>query len=87
MTPRVLKLRQESFDAQPSISVERAVLVTQFYRENHVKYSIPVLRALNFKNLFSGLPYDWPRDLLVKGCYYRNLISAVAEFWLWMMIK
>ena len=51
MTPRVAKLRQESFEAQPSISVERAVLVTQFYEDNHGKYSTPVLRALNFKNL------------------------------------
>ncbi len=51
MTPRVAKLRKESFEAQPGISVERAVLVTQFYRKNYGKYSMPVLRALNFKNL------------------------------------
>jgi formate C-acetyltransferase len=51
LTPRVAKLRQESFEAQPSISAERAVLVTQFYKDNHGKYSTPVLRALNFKNL------------------------------------
>ncbi len=51
MTPRVARLRKESFEAQPGISVERAVLVTRFYKENYGKYSIPVLRALNFKNL------------------------------------
>ena len=51
MTPRVARLRQESFEAQPCISVERAVLVTRFYRKNHGRYSMPVLRALNFKNL------------------------------------
>ena len=51
MTPRVAKLRQESFEAQPEISVERAVLVTRFYKKNYGKYSIPVLRALNFKYL------------------------------------
>jgi len=51
VTPRVAKLRKESFEAQPEISVERAVLVTRFYKENYGKYSIPVLRALNFKNL------------------------------------
>ena len=51
MTSRIAKLRQESFEAQPDISVERAVLVTQFYKENYGKFSIPVLRALNFKNL------------------------------------
>lgn len=51
MTPRITKLRQESFEAQPSISVERAVLVTQFYKNNYGKFSMPVLRALNFKYL------------------------------------
>ena len=51
MTPRVARLRKESFEAQPSISTERAVLVTKFYRENYGKFSIPMLRALNFKNL------------------------------------
>jgi formate C-acetyltransferase len=51
VTPRVARLRKESFEAQPGISVERAVLVTQFYKKNYGKYSIPVLRALNFKNL------------------------------------
>jgi formate C-acetyltransferase len=51
VTPRVARLRKESFEAQPSISTERAVLVTKFYRENYGKFSIPMLRALNFKNL------------------------------------
>jgi formate C-acetyltransferase len=51
MTPRVTRLRKQSFEAQPCLSVERAVLVTEFYQENHGKFSIPVLRALNFKNL------------------------------------
>ncbi len=66
MTPRVAKLRQESFEAQPSISVERAVLVTRFYRENYGKYSIPVLRALNFKNLCQKKTiYIGPDELIV----------------------
>ena len=51
MTPRVARLREESFKALPTISVERAVLVTEFYKENYGKFSAPVLRALNFKNL------------------------------------
>jgi pyruvate formate-lyase/glycerol dehydratase family glycyl radical enzyme len=66
MIPRVAVLRQESFEAQPSISVERAVLVTQFYRENYGKYSIPVLRALNFKNLCQKKTvYIGPNELIV----------------------
>ncbi len=51
MNQRIQALREESFKAVPSISVERAVLTTEFYRENLGKWSVPVLRALNFKNL------------------------------------
>ena len=66
MTPRVAKLRRESFEAQPRISVERALLVTQFYRENFGKYSISVLRALNFKNLCRHKTiYIGPNELIV----------------------
>ena len=51
MTPRIARLRIESFEAVPSVSIERAVLVTRFYKNNYGKYSMPVLRALNFKNI------------------------------------
>jgi pyruvate formate-lyase/glycerol dehydratase family glycyl radical enzyme len=51
MNSRVARLRKQSFDAQPAISAERALLVTEFYRANYGKYSGPVMRALNFKNL------------------------------------
>ena len=79
MTPRVAKLRQESFEAQPSISVERAVLVTRFYEKNHGKYSIPVLRALNFKNLCQKKTlYIGAKELIVgeRGPYPK----AVSTF-------
>ncbi len=51
MNERVTKLRWQSFESKPCISEERAVLVTEFYKDNYGKYSVPVLRALNFKNL------------------------------------
>ena len=51
MNKRIARLREQSLMAQPCISAERALLVTEFYRENDGKYSVPVLRALNFKNL------------------------------------
>lgn len=51
MNERVARLREKSFNAQPSISVERAVIETEFYQENYGKYPLPVLRGLNFKNL------------------------------------
>ena len=51
MNDRIARLRQESFETEPSISIERAVLETAFYRENSGKHSLPVLRAMVFKDL------------------------------------
>jgi formate C-acetyltransferase len=51
MTPRIERLRKESLETPPSISIERARLTTEFTRENAGKFSVPVLRALNFKHL------------------------------------
>jgi formate C-acetyltransferase len=51
MNKRIARLREKSFEARPCLSAERALLVTEFYRDNDGKYSVPVLRALNFKNL------------------------------------
>lgn len=48
MNERVQKLRKLSFEAEPSLSIERALHETAFYKENYGKYSIPVLRAMNF---------------------------------------
>ena len=81
MTPRVAKLRQESFEAQPSISVERAVLVTQFYKDNHGKYSNPVLRALNFKNLCQKKTIYIGADELIVGERgpYPKAVSTFPE--------
>ncbi|MGA2079691.1 MAG: trans-4-hydroxy-L-proline dehydratase [Holophaga sp.] len=49
MSERTLRLRQESLAAVPSITGERAEIVTAFYQENYGKHSMPVLRALNFQ--------------------------------------
>ena len=51
MNSRIARLRQESFEARPSISVERALIETKFYREHYGRHSLPVLRALVFKEL------------------------------------
>lgn len=51
MNKRIEMCRRASFEAEPVLSIERAVLETQFYRENYGKHSIPVLRALTFKDL------------------------------------
>jgi len=48
MTGRTERLRQESLAAEPAISAERALLLTEFYRENEGRWSVPVLRAKSF---------------------------------------
>jgi formate C-acetyltransferase len=48
MTARTERLRRESLEAIPSISAERALITTAFYREHLGRHSVPVLRALNF---------------------------------------
>jgi formate C-acetyltransferase len=48
MSERTERLRQESLAAAPSITGERALIVTRFYQEHLGKHSMPVLRALNF---------------------------------------
>jgi len=51
MTERTVELRRRSLEARPVISAERAVLITEFYRENDGKYSVPVTRALSFLHI------------------------------------
>ena len=51
MTPRVARLRQESLDARPFLSTERAELMTAFYKEHADGLSAPLLRARAFEHL------------------------------------
>ncbi len=48
MNTRIQKLRKISFEAEPSLSIERALIQTEFYKKNFGKYDIPVMRSLNF---------------------------------------
>jgi len=48
---RTRLLRQQSLDALPTLSSERAELLTAFYRENEGRHSVPLMRALAFKHL------------------------------------
>ena len=81
MTPRIAKLRKESFEAVPSISIERAVLVTRFYKDNYGKYSIPVLRALNFKNICDKKTIYIGKEELIVGERgpYPKAVSTFPE--------
>jgi len=71
MTERVEKLRQQSLDAVPSLSIERALIVTEVYKEYEGKVSIPMLRALTFKALCEHktvVIYDGELIVGEKGC-------------------
>ena len=50
-TARVRRLRRQSLEAVPSISTERAVLMTEFYQEETGMLSAPVRRAMAFRHL------------------------------------
>ena len=50
MTPRVSRLRQESLDTRPTLSVERAVLVTEAM-EQAKDLPPPIQRAMVFRHV------------------------------------
>lgn len=66
MNERVARLRQRSLEAVPRVSAERALLVTEFYR-NSGAYSPPVLRALAFKHLMENKTIFIGEDELIVG--------------------
>lgn len=67
MTERIKRLRKESFEAQPSLSIERALIETEFYKENEGKYPIPILRALNFLEICKRKTIYIGKDDLIVG--------------------
>ena len=67
MNERVERLRQLSLDAKPTISAERAQLLTKFYEENEAKCSVPVLRAMAFKYLCEHKTLYIGDDELIVG--------------------
>ena len=55
MNDRIKKLRSETINTHPSISIERGKLITEFYKSGQSeKVSIPVARALAFKYLLEN---------------------------------
>ena len=68
MTPRIQRLRQRSLEAQPRISVERAVLLTDFYQSEAARgASVPVQRALAFKHILENKTIWIGEDELIVG--------------------
>lgn len=67
MNARTSRLRQASLDAKPSISPERAILVTEFYQAHEGKYSTPVMRARAFLHLCEHKAIYLGADELIVG--------------------
>ena len=66
MNDRTQQLRQTSLKTDPSISSERAELLTRFYQTELGKHSVPVLRALAFEDLCQHKTiYLGPTELIV----------------------
>lgn len=68
MNERIEYLRTGSLDTHPSVSVERAELVTQFYKGGVAqKASIPVQRALTFKHILENKSIYIGKGELIVG--------------------
>ena len=67
MNERIKRLRKQSFEAVPSISIERALLETEFYQAHLGKYSTPVMRAMFFKYLCEKKTIYIGEDELIVG--------------------
>jgi formate C-acetyltransferase len=67
MNERVQRLRKLSFETMPSLSIERALIQTKFYKENFGKYPTPVLRGLNFLEICKKKTIYLGEDELIVG--------------------
>lgn len=67
MRERVARLRQRSVDAVPTLSIERAEIVTEAYKKYEGTVSIPVLRALVFKELMEKKEVCINNEELIVG--------------------
>src|ERR1035437_8840974 len=67
MNDRTSQLRRQSLDAPPSISGERARLITEFYRADNGRYSVPVMRARAFDHLCREKTLHLGADELIVG--------------------
>ena len=67
MNDRIRRLRKQSVETQESLSIERALITTRFYKENYGKYSEPVMRALNFLEICKQKTIYIGDDELIVG--------------------
>lgn len=67
MNERIKRLHDESFNTPASLTIERALIETAFYKENYGKYPIAVLRAKNFYEICAKKTIYIGKDELIVG--------------------
>jgi formate C-acetyltransferase len=68
MTPRIKQLREQSLNAVNRISAERALLITEFYKNHSISGdSIPVQRAKSFDYILSNKAICINENELIAG--------------------
>ncbi|MGA2820942.1 MAG: trans-4-hydroxy-L-proline dehydratase [Anaerolineales bacterium] len=67
VSERVKRLRQQSLDARPCISTERAELMTEIDRRSPAPISAPMRRALAFRHLMEGKKIHLGEGELIVG--------------------
>ena len=67
MNDRIRRLRQQNFDTPTTLSIERALIETAFYKEHYGTMSTPVLRARNFYEICKKKTIYIGEDELIVG--------------------
>ena len=67
MNDRIRRLRQENFDTPTTLSIERALIETAFYKEHDGTMPIAVLRAQNFYEICKKKTIYIGKDELIVG--------------------
>ncbi len=67
MNARIKRLRQQNFDTPTTLSIERALIETAFYKENYGTMPIAVLRARNFYEICKKKTIYIGEDELIVG--------------------
>ncbi len=67
MNDRIKRLRQENFDTPTTLSIERALIETEFYKKNYGTMPIAVLRAQNFYEICKKKTIYIGKDELIVG--------------------
>ena len=67
MNDRIRRLRQQSVETPATLTIERALIETAFYKDNYGKYPVPVLRAKNFYEICAKKALYIGDDELIVG--------------------